>query len=256
MPEKNTSKTSAKVIVYISIFSFLIVLISLFYLNSINFTVFTTNSGEDVEPYQKYGDLELGYDPLVTVVPKELQDLNAKSEIFISSMDPKIGAPNASVIVTIFGNLQDSNMREVYETLENIAQANPDQMLVVWKDYVLPEENPSLAQLAAEAAHCMADQGEFWNYFGFITNNQEDYSKNFFKSAAKNQNIDYEEFEFCFDNRIMQPIVEQSYYYAGSVGVDRSPLIFINNEKVESDFSKKNLEDKIRPLIEQLKQDE
>ena len=256
MPENNSSKTSSKIIVYISIFAFFVVLIAILYLNSINFIGFSNDSQEYVEPYEKYGDLELGYDPLVTVVPPELQDLNAKSEIFISSLDPKIGVPDAPVIISIFGNLQDSNMKEVYETLENIAKANPDQLLVVWKDYVLPEDEPSLAQLAAEAAHCMADQGEFWNYFGFITNNQEDYSKEFFKSAAKNQNINYEEFEFCFDNRLMQPIVEQSYYYAGSAGVDKSPVLFINNEKVDSDFSQENLENIVKPLIDQLKKNE
>lgn len=257
MPDKkDSSRVSAKAIVYVSVFAFFVVLISLLYLNSVNFSAFTEEAAEEVEPYQKYGDLELGYDPLVTVVPEEMQDLNAKSEIFISTMDPKIGSSEAPVIVTFFGNLQDPGMRDIYDNLESLARRNPDKMLVVWKDYVPPESEPSLAQQAAEAAHCMAEQGEFWQYFGFITNNQEDFSPEFFHEAAKNRSVNYEQFEYCFENRIMQPVVEQSYYYAQSVGVDKSPVLFINNEKVENDFSLENLENKINPLIDELSEEE
>ena len=255
MADNNNSKISAKVIIYVSIFSFFVVLISLLYIQSINIDQANKPLAQ-VEPYSAYGDLELGYDPLVTVVPEELQDLNAKSEIFISSVDPKIGTPDASVIITLFGDITNPNMPEIHKNLEEIAQAHQGQIMVIWKDYVLPEDPPSLAQKAAEAAQCMAEQGEFWDYFGFLVNNQDGLSESFLKSSAKDQQINYEDFVFCLDKRIMKPVVEQSYYYAGSVGVDKSPILYINNEKIESDFSFQNLDNKVKQLLDELTSNE
>lgn len=252
MSEDKKNINTGKILTYAALISLAILVISLLYIQAVG--LFGEDgkkvSNQDELFSEAYGDLELGYDPLVTVVPEDLQSLQSKSNIFISSLDPKIGAKDPKIVVTLFGNLQSSDTASLYGILESIGKKNQEDIVIVWKDFVEPVDPPSLGQRASEAAQCMADQDEFWNYTKFIFANQENLSETSLKEAAKNQSISYKDFEDCFDKGVMRSLVEQSYYYGQTVDVTKSPTVFINDQKVEDNFTKENIENIVNNILD------
>ncbi|MBU0670901.1 MAG: thioredoxin domain-containing protein [Patescibacteria group bacterium] len=252
MSEDNKNINSGKIFTYAALISLAILIVSLLWIQAVG--LFGDDgkivSNQDELFTNAYGDLELGYDPLVTMVPEELQSLQSKSNIFVSSLDPKIGAKDPKIVITLFGNLENAETADLYGILESIGKKNQDDIIIVWKDFVVPADPPSIGQRAAEAAQCMAQQNEFWDFAKFIFLNQENLSEDFLKEAAKNQQIDYEEFTECFDKGVMRNLVEQSYYYGGSVEVTKSPTVFINDQKIDSDLTKENIENVVNNILD------
>ncbi|MFH1536396.1 MAG: thioredoxin domain-containing protein [Patescibacteria group bacterium] len=246
----------AKILVYLSVLSVFVLLIIFAYYQAVFIQNPSTNQNTNTNnEVVNGGALELGYDPLITVVPEELQSLQAKSNIFISTFDPKIGSSQAKVIITLFADLSNPDLPDLFNILEEVYAENPEDLVVVWKDFVAITDPPSVSLRAAEAVHCAHDQEKFWDLFKFLLNNQANFSDNFFKESAKDKELDYEEFLACFENNMMKPVVEQSYYYSRTVGIEKAPTIFINDEKLEDDFTKEKIEEKINIILDALKQE-
>ena len=248
--------SQAKILVYLSVLSVFILLILFGYYQAVFIQNPSTSQDTNANGLIiNGGDLELGYDPFITVVPEELQNLQTKSNIFISTFDPKIGSNQAKVIITLFADLSNPDLPELFEILEEVSAKNPEDLVVVWKDFVELTDPPSVSFKAAEAVHCAHDQQKFWDLFKYLLNNQSNFDDNFFKEAAKTKELDYEEFLTCFENSMMKPVVEQSYYYSKTVGVEKAPTIFINDEKLEEGLIKEKIEEKIIIILDTLKQE-
>ncbi|MFH1537224.1 MAG: DsbA family protein [Patescibacteria group bacterium] len=246
----------AKILVYLSVLSVFILLIIFAYYQAVFIQNPSTNQNTNSNSLIiNGGDLELGYDPLITTVPKELQSLQSKSNIFISTFDPKIGSNQAKVIITLFADLSNPDLPDLFNILEEVYADNPEDLVVVWKDFVAITDPPSVSLKAAEAVHCAHDQQKFWDLFKYLLNNQGSFDENFFKEAAKTKGLDYEVFLPCFENSMMKPVVEQSYYYSETVGVEKAPTIFVNDEKLEDDITKEKIEEKVNNILDALKQE-
>jgi len=89
---------------------------------------------------------------------------------------------------------------------------------------------------AGEAAECVADQGEFWEYHGYLFQNQSGenqgtFSKKNLESFAKTLKLDTSQFNSCLDSGKYSQKVLRDRSDGQQFGVNSTPTFFIGNEK-------------------------
>lgn len=88
--------------------------------------------------------------------------------------------------------------------------------------------------LAAEAALCASDQGQFWPYHDMTFANQgtlfaEDAnSRRGFKQIAEELGLDTKAFNRCFNGREHRQDVQREIAAGRALGVDSTPTVFVN----------------------------
>jgi protein-disulfide isomerase len=93
---------------------------------------------------------------------------------------------------------------------------------------------PEMA-LAAEAAWCAQDQGDFFGYQHALYENQGaiPLNQSTLTSLAGEIGLDTNAFSECLSNRTHQADVENARRAASNRGVSSTPTFFINNQRVE-----------------------
>ena len=95
----------------------------------------------------------------VAIYLKEPEALLTRVDITGS---PSIGPADAPVLVVEFSDYQCPACRQAHETVLKVREAYADRVKWVFKDFPLRKHKD--ARIAAEAAHCAAEQGKFWDY--------------------------------------------------------------------------------------------
>jgi protein-disulfide isomerase len=90
---------------------------------------------------------------------------------------------------------------------------------------------------AAEATHCAAEQGKFWEYHDYLLKNQGQEnagwaSANKQKIFAKTLGLNTSKFNQCLDSRKYQKKVEDQTNAGKNYGVSGTPTVFINGQKI------------------------
>lgn len=80
-----------------------------------------------------------------------------------TSVSPLRGDPTAPITIFEFGDFLCVPCAEVAPVLDKVLEQYPGQVRLIWKDLPNTARHP-LAQKAAEAARCAAEQGKFWEY--------------------------------------------------------------------------------------------
>ena len=97
--------------------------------------------------------------------------------------------------------------------------------------------NQPAGKIAAEAAECANTQGAFWPYHDILFANQtgrsDQYSDRRLLAFADELNLDEEEFRSCLSNGYSRDVVQQDADLAAEMGVEATPSVFINGDKVE-----------------------
>ena len=97
--------------------------------------------------------------------------------------------------------------------------------------------NQPAGKLAAEAAECANSQGAFWPYHDILFANQtgssDQYSDRRLLAFADELKLDGEEFRSCLRDGYSRDVVEQDTNLAAQMGVQATPTVFVNGEKVE-----------------------
>ncbi len=90
---------------------------------------------------------------------------------------------------------------------------------------------------AAEAAWCAQDQDRFWDFHKTIFANHDGenagaLSDARLKSMAEALELDTDEFDACFDDRVYEDSVRDSYDEGSAAGITSTPTLVINGEIV------------------------
>jgi protein-disulfide isomerase len=89
--------------------------------------------------------------------------------------------------------------------------------------------------LAAEAALCAADQGQFWPYHDTIFANQgtifdqDTNSRRALKQIAKTLGLDTQAFNQCFNGGEHRQDVQRETSDGNAKGIDSTPTVFVND---------------------------
>ncbi len=97
--------------------------------------------------------------------------------------------------------------------------------------------NKPAGKLAAEAAECANSQGAFWPYHDILYANQtgssDQYSERRLLAFAAELNLDGDSFRSCLRDGDSGGVVQQDRDLASQMGVQSTPTVFINGDKVE-----------------------
>ena len=140
---------------------------------------------------------------------------------------PFKGPPNAPITIVEFSDFQCSYCKRVLAVLGQVLEQYPNQVKLAFRDFPIQNIHPH-AQRAAEAAHCAAEQGKFWEYHDLLFEQQDVLPNADHGKHAKALGLEAGAFQACLDSRKYKEKVERNYADGVKAGVSGTPAFFIN----------------------------
>ena len=120
--------------------------------------------------------------------------------------------------------------------IEQVLDAYPDSVKVVYKQFPLPGHKQALS--AALASMAAAEQGKFWEYHDALFLNQQSLSPEKYLEIAQDLGLDIQKFSLDMMRPSLLKKIEQDIADGQKAGVTGTPTIFINGRKVKKrDFA-------------------
>lgn len=196
-----------------------------------------------------------------TLVRWEKMDLNNDPMKMIDlSGRPWRGNKDAKVVIVNYDDFQCPFCSRMHQTLfPNILKTYGDQVKIVYKDFPLTAIHP-WAMHAAVNANCLAAQNNdaFWDFADYAHANQKDLNADTSKTETafakldqvtneigKKHGVDSEKLNTCMKQQ-SETAVRASMLEGDKLGVESTPTLFINGEKVAGAFP----EDELRLIID------
>ncbi len=169
------------------------------------------------------------------------QDLMSKIDV---KGRPVKGNPSAKVTVINFDDFQCPFCSRMHSTLfENVFKDYADKIQVIYKDYPLIEIHP-WAMHAAIDGNCLGEQNSpaYWDFADYIHANQKQMAgksrtdafqniDNLAKEQAQKHQLDADKLQACMQKQD-ETAVRASMAEGDKLGVDSTPTLFINGERV------------------------
>jgi thiol-disulfide isomerase/thioredoxin len=142
---------------------------------------------------------------------------------------PSKGPADAAVTIVEWADFQCPGCQQMGPFLEAMVERFPGQVRVVYKFYHLSTHPQSLDSAhAAQAAH---KQGKFWEMNQKLFENLENQSKSDLRKYAREIGLDLDKFKADLESEETKKIVAADMKAADELGLDSTPLIFINGRK-------------------------
>lgn len=155
-----------------------------------------------------------------------------RATIPLEAADPAVGTTAAKITIVEFSDFQCPYCLRAAPTLKQLRQTYGDKVRVVWKDFPLTQIHPE-AFKAAEAGHCAADQGKFWEYHDKLFASQQALQPEFLKQYAREMGMDATKFDACLDASTYSERVRDSVAAGAQVGVSSTPTLYVNGRRLE-----------------------
>jgi protein-disulfide isomerase len=150
--------------------------------------------------------------------------------VALAQDDPVRGNPAAGVTIIEFSDFQCPFCARVNPTLAKIRETYGDKVRIIFKDFPLP--NHPQAPKAAEAAHCAAEQGKFWEMHDVMFANQRALEVPALKQSAAGLGLDTAKFNRCLDSGQYASKVAAGASQGDKLGVNSTPTLYINGRPV------------------------
>ncbi len=137
------------------------------------------------------------------------------------------GNPYAPVRIVEFSDFQCPYCRRAQPTVKAILEKYGDQISHSFRDFPLRDIHTS-AQKAAEAAHCAAEQGKFWEYHKLLYDNFGQLARENLVGHAQALQLAQPQFESCLDSSKYADAVEKDFQEGLRAGISGTPGFFIN----------------------------
>ena len=143
------------------------------------------------------------------------------------------GAAKAAVTIEEFGDFQCPPCSVLSTTLHKIEHDYKDSVRMIFRHY--PLNNHVHARPAALAAEAAGLQGKFWEMHDLLYQNRATWAtapslRPFVEGYAQTLGLDLARFTKDLDSEQTKARVEADRDRANSLGVDRTPTVFINNK--------------------------
>lgn len=164
-----------------------------------------------------------------------VKELRAKSGVEVLMQPPRVnvradgpsrGNPDAPVTIVGFSDFECQFCGRAAETLRTIEQRYGDSVRIVHRDYPLMSHKG--AAKAAEAAHCAAEQGKFWEMHDKLFAKGGSIARPDLTRFARELQLEAEPFETCVDSGKYKATWQRSFEEGGAIGVRSTPTFFIN----------------------------
>lgn len=140
---------------------------------------------------------------------------------------PFKGPADAPITIVEFSDFQCTYCKRVVSVLDQVLERYPDKVRLAFRDFPIANIHPQ-AEKAAEAAHCAAEQGKFWEFHDLLFEKQDAIPTTNFAEHAKALGLEVTTFQTCIDGGKYQEKVERNYAAGVKAGVSGTPAFFIN----------------------------
>jgi protein-disulfide isomerase len=145
------------------------------------------------------------------------------------------GNPGAPVVLEEFGDFECLPCSVVWSTLEKLEHDYAEQLVVVFREH--PLKMHRYARDAARAAEAAGLQGKFWEMHDTLYRNRATwvpapYIGPYLNEYATQLGLDLDRFKTDMDGPEVARRMTADWDRGESLGVDRTPVIFINGEKI------------------------
>ena len=145
------------------------------------------------------------------------------------------GSSTAPVTLEEFGDFQCQPCGDLSPILEKIEQDYGDRLRVIFRQFPLGMHKYALG--AARASEAAGLQGRFWEMHDLLYHNRFVWPRapdiqNAFDDYAKSLGLDVARFKKDMDGEEVKARIVADQLRGKSLGVDRTPVFFINNRQV------------------------
>lgn len=144
---------------------------------------------------------------------------------------PSEGPATSTVTVTEFMDLQCPGCLDYYPIIRKIRDEYRGRIRFVQRIFMLPELHPN-SKGAAIAAYCAEKQGKFFEFADAALVNQRALTRDDLKRYASALHLDLKAFDACLDDPAMADRAVAERKTGETFGIDSTPTIFINDEKL------------------------
>ncbi|MDP2599391.1 MAG: thioredoxin domain-containing protein [Deltaproteobacteria bacterium] len=158
-----------------------------------------------------------------------------------SANAPVWGNPNAKVTVVEFSDFQCPFCKYAAFHLKPVLSEFKNKVRFYFYNYPLDASCNKQIQggmhdkacMAAYAAECAAQFGDFWDYHDAIFRNQKDLSRELLLNLAKKEGWNVDAFEKCVDSPETKKRVEENIEAGNKIYVTGTPTVLVNNRRVK-----------------------
>jgi protein-disulfide isomerase len=142
--------------------------------------------------------------------------------------DPSMGPENAPITIIEFSDYQCPFCAQWYaEVLTRLMTDYEGKIRFVYRDFPLYSIHPQ-AQSAAEAANCAGEQAAYWPFHNALFSGKYNLGSDAYTRYAEELGLNVAQFSQCVSERRYKDEVDDDFKYATSVGVNSTPIFFIN----------------------------
>ncbi len=170
--------------------------------------------------------------------------------VALSKDDPVRGRADAPVTIVEFSDFQCPYCSRAQAVLNKILETYPDQVRIVFKN--MPGQRHNRARPAAEAALCAGRQGKFWEMHDWLYAHQAKLDDDSIKAEAKDLGLDMDVFSSCLSKHEPAAQIDASLKEARALGLNGTPIFFINGKMVRGARPFDVFDDAIRAELKRL----
>ena len=160
----------------------------------------------------------------------QLIDLSVVYELPVNNSATK-GPADAPVTLVLFDDFQCPYCARLVPTIEQIMQAYPNQVRVVFKHF--PLSMHKFARQAAVASIAARNQGKFWPLHDQLFANYNQLNDEKIRALAASVGLDMERFDKDIQDPALQQEVAADMQLGTSSGVRGTPAVYINGVQLK-----------------------
>lgn len=204
------------IIILIGLFLIVLTISSLYVVNRIKEIVAEQNQGVTEQDYQSY-----------------VQMIKGDGTSF------SIGSSTPQATIVEFGDFACPYSKESYLAVKQIMAEYPNQVRIVWRDYLRNEDSIDLAV----AARCAGAQGKFWEMHDKLFEDQDNLTTadetrlNRLVAIAISLGINDTDFAACLSNRDGLEKIKKDYDDGNNLAIIGTPTWFVNNYPISGSLT-------------------
>lgn len=145
---------------------------------------------------------------------------------------PSLGPAAAKVTIVEFSDYQCPYCRQAEPIVQQVLREYPGQVRLVFRHFPLEAIHP-LARGASEAAHCAAEQGNFWQFHEQLFAARQGLEAPSLLRYAEGAGLDLGDFRACLAARRGAVQVDADLAEGRRAGVNSTPTFFVNGRRLQ-----------------------
>jgi protein-disulfide isomerase len=140
------------------------------------------------------------------------------------------GPVDAPVTILVFSDFQCPFCARLAPVLKRLMETNPRELRIVFKNFPLAIHPDALS--AHEAALAVAGGGRFWEMHDLLFANQSRLARKDLIEYGGRLKVDAGAISDAVDRRVFKELIERDIQDGRDLGVDATPTLFVNGQKV------------------------